>query len=124
MGARQEHWVDISPFLDLVRLAGEGRLVDFEIVALDDNAIGRNEVAILDLNDVSDDELADLDLLCGPGADDIEGLLTLDAILEAAELLLLGPVIEGSDQDDNNDGDQDGQTLNPAMLVLLLLMES
>lgn len=89
MGTRQEHWVDVSPFLDLVRLTGEGRLVDFEIVALDNNAIGRYEVTIFNLNYVSDDELANLDLLCGPGANDIEGLLTLDPVLETTKLLLL-----------------------------------
>lgn len=52
--------------------------------------------------------------------DDAEDLLALDAILEAAELLLLGPVVEGRHEDDDDDRDEDGRALDPRGVLLLL----
>ena len=39
MGARQEHRVSVDALRDLIRLTSQGRLIDFEIVALNNNAI-------------------------------------------------------------------------------------
>jgi len=37
--------------------------------------------------------------------------------LKTLELLLLGPVVEGGDEDDDQHGDQDGQALDPFRMV-------
>ena len=39
------------------------------------------------------------------------------ADLQPLELLLLGPVVEGGDKDDHEDGQEDGQTLDPLCMV-------
>ena len=52
--------------------------------------------------------------------DDAERLLALDAVLEAAELLLLRPVVEGRHQHDDDDRDEDGGALDPRRVLVLL----
>ena len=39
VGARQEHRVSVGALRHLIRLTSQGRLIDFEIVALNNNAI-------------------------------------------------------------------------------------
>ena len=39
MGARQEHRVIVDALRHLIRLTSQGRLIDFEIVALNNNAV-------------------------------------------------------------------------------------
>jgi hypothetical protein len=75
-------------------------------------------LAIFDLGDVSNYNLShrDLDHLAGP--DHSELLLLLDAALQAPELLLFAPVIEGRDQDHTDDREEDGSPLNPACFCL------
>ena len=72
------------------------------------------------LNDIADHQVADLYLRRLAAADDAEGLLALDAVLEAAELLLLGPVVEGGHEDDDDDRDEDSRALDPRGVLLLL----
>lgn len=68
--------------------------------------------------------------LCHGDLDDLspshhgELLLLLDAALEAAELLLLAPVVEGSDKDNTDDRQEDGSTFNPASFGLTLILSS
>lgn len=151
MRARQEHGVAFRAFFDLVRLTGEGRLVDFEIVALQNNAVCWQEVTIFNLiinifmkpyrlwkwnatqalfsifkgisylNDVADYQLADLNLLCSSLANHIERLFALNSILQSSKLLLLRPIIEGRDENNNDDGNENGTALDPSVLVFLLL---
>ena len=40
--------------------------------------------------------------------------------LETPELTLFAPVVEGCDEDNNDDGEENGQTLDPVRVVLLL----
>ena len=40
MGARQKHRVSVDALRHLIRFTSQGRLIDFEIVALNNNAIG------------------------------------------------------------------------------------
>ena len=49
VGAGEEHGVHVGALFDLIRLTSEGRLIDFEIVALNDNAICGQKIAIFDL---------------------------------------------------------------------------
>jgi len=46
-------------------------------------------------------------------------LFALNSVLESPELFLLGPVVEGRDKNDDDDGDQDGHALDPAVVFLL-----
>jgi hypothetical protein len=41
--------VDFESFLDVIRFAGQRRLVHLEVVALQNDAVGREKVAIFDL---------------------------------------------------------------------------
>lgn len=71
------------------------------------------------LDDVPNDELPDLNLLGNASrSDDAESLLAFDSVLEATELLFFGPVIEGSDENDDDDGYKDGNAFNPAVVLL------
>ena len=69
------------------------------------------------LYDVTDDQFANLNLLCSSAADDIEGLFAFDAILQAAKLLLLRPIIEGSDDDNNDDCNENGSAFDPSVFI-------
>ena len=72
------------------------------------------------LNDVTDDEFSNLDLLRQASRpDDVEGLLALDSVLQSSKLFLFGPVVEGRHEDYDDDGDEDGNTLDPAVVLLL-----
>ena len=77
-------------------------------------------VLVAHLNDIADHQVADLYLRRLAAADDAEGLLALDAVLEAAELLLLGPVVEGRHQHDDDHRDEDGRALDPRGVLVLL----
>ena len=56
------------------------------------------------LNDVTNDQFTNLNLLCSSISNDVEGLFALDSILETSELFLFWPIIEGSDKYNYNDG--------------------
>lgn len=73
---------------------------------------------VFDLGDVSNHNLGhrDLDHLASP--DHGKLLLLLNAALQAPELLLFAPVIEGCDQDHTDDREEDGSPLDPACLRL------
>lgn len=79
-------------------------------------------LTILDLSDVSNHNLGhgDLDHLACP--DHSELLLLLNAALQAPELFLFAPVIEGCDQDHTDDRKEDGGPLDPARLRLPFIL--
>ena len=54
VGAGQQHRTALfDAFLDVIRFARERRLVDLEIVGLEQNAVGRDRVSVLHLTNVS-----------------------------------------------------------------------
>lgn len=79
---------------------------------------------VFDLSDVSHHDLGHGDLDDLAFTDDGELLLLLDATLQPAELLLLGPVVEGRDQNHNDDGEQNGGAFDPAGLGLALVLHA
>ncbi len=79
-------------------------------------------LTIFDLCDVSDDDLGHFDLDHLPPSHHGELLLLLDAALEAAELLLFAPVVEGRHQHHAHHRQQDGGAFDPAGLPLTLLL--
>lgn len=88
---------------------------DLKIVRLDENAVSGQQVAVLDLADVADDDLADADLLDLGLPDDREFVLALDAVLQPAELPLLRVVIERGNEYNYDNRYQYGQPLDPAV---------
>ena len=79
-------------------------------------------LTILDLGDVSHHERGHGHLEELPIPDDGELLLLLYATLQASELLLFAPVIEGGDQDHADDRQEDGGPLDPARLCLPFIL--
>ena len=75
------------------------------------------------LADVTDDDFADEDLAALGAADDGELVLALDAALQSAELPLFGVVVEGRDEDDDDDRYQNGQSFDPFVRLALLVSE-
>lgn len=75
-------------------------------------------LTIFDLGDIPNHDLShrDLDHLASP--DHGELLLLFNAALQAPELFLFAPVIEGRDQDHADDREEDGGPLDPARLRL------
>lgn len=99
--------------LDQVGLAGERRLVDFEIVRLHDDAVGGQQVAVFNLADITDDDVFDWNLSSDAFSDNVELLIELDFRLKAAKLPFFRPVIKCSDKNNNDDGDDDRRTFDP-----------
>lgn len=75
-------------------------------------------LTILDLGDVPHHQRGHGDLEELPVPDDRELLFLLDTALQASELLLLAPVVEGRDQHHADDRQQDSCPLDPASLGL------
>ena len=74
-----------------------------------------------DLANVANDDLADKDLAALASPQNGEFVLALDATLQSAELSLLGIIIEGSYQDDDYDGYQNGEALDPFVRLVFLV---
>ena len=104
---------------DLIRFAGERRFVHFQIVRLNDDAIGRKKVAILDDTDITDDDIFDWNLSHDIAAHDVEFLIEFDFRLQTTELTFLGPIIECRNENNNNDGYDDSSTFDPFDVRLL-----
>ena len=76
-----------------------------------------------DLADVADDDLTDENLVALAATQDREFVLALDAALQPAELPLLGVVVEGRHEDDDDDRYQNGQAFNPFVVFALFVSE-
>lgn len=85
------------------------------------DTVGKKTRTSTDLAYVSNDDFADEYLAAFAPAYDGELVFALDAALQPAELSLLGIIIEGSYQDDDNDGYQNGETLDPFVRLILLV---
>ena len=70
---------------------------------------------------VANDDFADEYLAAFASAQHGELVLALDAVLQSAELFLLGVIVEGSHKDDDYDGDQNGEALDPLVRFILLM---
>lgn len=73
------------------------------------------------LANVADDNFTDKDLAALASPQNGEFVLALDSALQSAELSLLGIIIEGSYQDDDYDGYQNGEALDPFVRLVLLV---
>ena len=114
--------VGVGALLDSVFGAhhvGEERLlVDVHIHFLDENAVGRDAVALVKEDDVANDEIFAVDGLGGSVlATKNSDLFVLDLILEAQELLLFTPVAECLDHGGKEDGEVDGDGFEPLLAV-------
>ncbi len=94
-----------------------GRLRDVEVGGGHDDAVGRDFVARLELDDVTDNEFPDGDglHLAALATEDGEGLLTAK-VLQLHELVVLVAVVPGSDNHLHEESHQNEDSLDPAVL--------
>lgn len=81
-------------------------------------------LTILDLSDVSHNDLGHVDLDHLTSSDHRELLLLLDAVLEATELFLFTPVVEGRHQNHTDHRQQDGGAFDPTGLCLAVVFDT
>ena len=85
---------------------------------LDQDAVSGHAIALVEEDDVANDEIFAEDGLGGAvlAAEDSD-LFVLDLVLEAQELLLFTPVAEGLDHGGKEDGEVDGDGFEPLLAV-------
>mmetsp|Transcript_24048 Transcript_24048/g.60401 ORF Transcript_24048/g.60401 Transcript_24048/m.60401 type:complete len:423 (-) Transcript_24048:222-1490(-) len=98
---------------DGVALASQRPLENLEGVALKDEAIGDDNVASGEDEDVSNDNIpvGHLSLLASPN--DIDQVIRR-LVCKSTKLLLLAALLDGSDKHDNNHRYHDGESIKPA----------
>ena len=108
----------LDSVLGAVHVGEERLLVDVHIHFLDENAVGRDAVALVEEDDVANDEIFAEDGLGGAvlAAEDSD-LFVLDLVLEAQELLLFTPIAESLDHGGKEDGEVDGDGFEPLLAV-------
>jgi len=87
-------------------------------------SLDRNLFPTYYLADIADEDIADGDLLNFTSSEDGEFVLAFDPALQTAKLSLLRIIIEGSYEDDDYDGDENGQTLDPFVRFVFLMANS
>jgi hypothetical protein len=76
---------------------------------------------VFDLTDVPNDNVTDLDLLNLSTTDCCKFMLVFNLALKPPKLSFLFPVVKSRDEYDDDDGKQNGGTLNPAMLLFMFM---
>lgn len=93
-------------------------LIDYYVsVLVSSISIIKVTASVSYLNDVADDKFSNLNLFRRSGSDDVERLLALDPVLQTSKLFLLGPVVKGCHEDDDDYGNQDGDAFDPAVII-------
>lgn len=142
LGSREEEAIDLALFgaIELlkrslangVRFSSSARLVAANVVAREEETVDGEDFSRLDVEDVTDDDVVDRHETLGTVADDLDVALLLlsaakgkevseesqvgeeqDYSLELLELTLLLPIVDRSDHDDDEDGNSDGDSLDP-----------
>jgi len=86
----------------------------------DEEAVSWDTVTLGEENDVTDNELLDEDVLRGARLATEDGhFLIHDLLAESQELFLFAPVTESLDGSSEEDGEEDGYTLEPLALLVL-----
>lgn len=100
-----------------IRLVNAGRLLHVQIDGGEDEAVGRDLVAGLQLDDISDDHLPDVERLHGSALATQAGqVLVAVLVLQLYELGVFGVVVPGRDQHPDEQGAEDGDAFHPARL--------
>ena len=92
-----------------------------EVVRLDENAVCRKKIAILNLANIADDDFTDPDLFHFTLSNNRELVFPLDSALKPPKLPLLGVIIKRSDEHHHDDRNQNCQTFNPTMTSLIVI---
>ena len=100
---------------DVDRLPGHGRLVDVERVGLNDDPVGWNRVARLEVHQVTHNDLIVVQDLQLASAVHGDGWLLL-LILLRAEGALLRPVVESAHRHHNDDGELNRKPFDPTVV--------
>ena len=75
------------------------------------------------LYNVTNSQLANLNLLRQSISDNIKCLFAFNSVLETTKLFLLGPIIEGCDNDNNDDCNEDGEAFDVSVFIFFLRRE-
>lgn len=99
-----------------VQLDVFGWFIDVEVCRVEDEAVSRDLVTWLHLNDVSNNEIPDRDGLHGSffASEDRNAFLTVQT-LKFNELVVFAVVVPGGDQNLDTEGDKDEDSFNPAI---------
>lgn len=98
-------------FMHGFRFAGQARLVGRHVNWRDKNTVGRDSLAVFDYDQVTDDQVLRVDS-CGDTLSHNDGGGLVRLSLQLLELFLLNVVVSGSDCNDDNYGDKNGDTLD------------
>lgn len=101
-------------------LAGHRGLVGPQLAALEEDAVGGDLVSRAELYDVAHQNLAGGHRVDLAVADNLDGVVVLDAV-ELTELLLLDVVDVRLQEDDDEDDENDGDALEVAVFLAVLL---
>lgn len=95
-------------------------LVDAEIELFEDDAVCWDSVALLDTEDVTDDEFTNGDRGgCSEGSSEDGYLLIVNLVLDFEVLLLLDVVAEGSEEAGKHEAEIDGEGFDVALAALV-----
>ena len=98
-------------------------LVDMHIHFLDQDAVSGDAIALVEEDDVANNDILRVDSLGGAVlATKYDNLLILNLVLQAQELLLFTPVTEGLDHGGKEDGEVDGDRFEPLLAVDTFLL--
>lgn len=109
----------VGDLFDGIRLSGHGRLVALEVVSSEVDTIGGDDITGLEVEDITDDDVVDGDEDSFTVAEGLDLAIFLLGI-ELAELSFLLVIVDGSDEDDDHDGEENGDTLDPGDLGILV----
>jgi len=97
-------------------IAIELLLINMHVHLLDKEAVSGDAVTLVEQNDVANNKVLNVDGLRGAVlATEYGDFLVHDLLLEAQELLLFTPVTEGLDHGGKEDGEVDGDGLEPLL---------
>lgn len=122
LGSGDEEGVDISVievggdfFGHGVWLSGQGRLVGHDSVGLDDDTINGEDFSGFDEENISDDEVEVGDILDLAISEDVDFSHFGGGLLQFSELFVLHVAVCSSNGDDDDDGNEDGESFEPTL---------
>lgn len=107
----------VGKLLDGVTLTGSTRFVASDIVTTEEDTVDGDDLSWLEHADITDDNILDVDDHFTTASYDLDSTV-VSLLVELFELSFLLPIINGTDQDDDKDGDADGNTFDPFDLGL------
>ena len=102
----------VRELLDRVTFAGRSGFVASDIVTSDKHTVNGNDLPRLEQGDIPDDDVSNVDDHLGSASNDFDSTV-FTFLVELFELTFLLPIVDGSDENDDGDGDTNGYTFDP-----------